>query len=425
MPEAYANIHADAAAMDRALDAGDGVVRFAPAWVPRAFCTPGRRIRLHPDDYYPFGHDRGGVDERWLASAVRADNGPRTGAFEGLSLVVSADGEVLLPFDEFVAHHKDQLIGNRLWSDHQKWPMYSKFFDNQAALPFHLHHTDEKAALVGKVGKPEAYYYSPHMNNHLGEQPVSFLGLQPGVSRDQLLQKLEAFGRGGDNRITDLSHGYRTQLGTGWDVPAGVLHAPASIATYEPQAACDVFCMCESWSNHREVDPGLIWKDVPEDRQGDLNFIVDLVEWDKNVDPAFTSNRFMQPYSTARSIADGERDYVEKWIVYRSESFSAKELRVRPGASVRIVDDEAYGFIAVQGSATIGRHDVQAATLIRFGQLSQDEFFVSVQAARDGLAITNRSATDDLVLLKHFGPGNPELAADGPRSGAAQESDGR
>ena len=50
---------------------------------PGRSARPGRRIRLHPDDYYPFGPDRGGVDERWLASAIRADNGPLTGAVRG------------------------------------------------------------------------------------------------------------------------------------------------------------------------------------------------------------------------------------------------------------------------------------------------------------------------------------------------------
>ncbi len=237
-------------------------MRLAPTWVPREFCTPGRRIRLHPDDYYPFGPGRGGVDERWLASAIRADNGPRTGPFEGLSLVVGPDGP-LIPFDEFVAHHGAALIGSRLWDQFGRWPMYSKFFDNQQALPFHFHQTDEDAARVGKVGKPEAYYYSPHMNHTLGDQPISFLGLQPETTRAQLRERLERFTQGGDNHITDLSRGYRTQLGTGWDIPVGVLHAPASVCTYEPQAASDVFCMCESWSNNREVPAELMWKDVP------------------------------------------------------------------------------------------------------------------------------------------------------------------
>jgi len=57
-------VNSTASAMDRAVDAGAGIVRLAPAWVPRAFCTPGRRIRLHPDDYFALGQNRGGIDER-------------------------------------------------------------------------------------------------------------------------------------------------------------------------------------------------------------------------------------------------------------------------------------------------------------------------------------------------------------------------
>jgi hypothetical protein len=394
--------------MDRALDAGAGIVRLAPTWVPRSFCTPGRRIRLHPDDYFPLGQNRGGIDERWLASPVRAENGPLTGPYEGLSLVVDPEG-ALLPFDEFVDHHKQQLVGERLWEAHHGWTMYSKFYDNLQPLPFHVHHTDEKAALVGKVGKPESYYYSPHMNNYLGDQSISFLGLQPGTTREQLKERLQRFAAGGDNRITDYSLGYRTQLGTGWDIPSGVLHAPASICTYEPQSASDVFCMCESWSNNREVPEELLWKDVPAEHHGDYDFVLDLLDWDKNTDPDFVGNRFMRPYETETSKAAGGSAYTETWIVFRSEAFSAKELTVKPGQTVTITEEDAYGAILVQGHGTFGSFDAAAATVLRYGQLSQDEFFVSAQAARAGVTISNRSATDDLVVLKHFGPGNVEL----------------
>jgi hypothetical protein len=54
--------------------------------------VPGRRIKLHPADYYAFGGDRGGIDERWFSSTTLADNGPKTGPNEGLSLVVFQDG---------------------------------------------------------------------------------------------------------------------------------------------------------------------------------------------------------------------------------------------------------------------------------------------------------------------------------------------
>lgn len=397
-----------ALAMDRALDHGGGILRLAPAWVPRAFCTPGQRIRLHPSDYYALGVNRGGIDERWLSSAVRADNGPLTGPFEGLSLVVDPQGG-LIPFDDFVSHHADSLIGSRLWNKHKKWPMYSKFFDNDQALPFHVHHRDEHAALVDKPGKPEAYYYSPHMNNHFGKHPVSFFGLLPTTTKDEFIERLSRFSKGGDNRITDLSVGYRTQLGTGWDIPGGVLHAPASICTYEPQAACDVFCMCESWSNNREVPEELMWKDVPDNRKGDLTFILELLDWERNVDPKFAITRRLIPYSTKQSLNDGEVEYVEKWVVFKSTYFSAKELTVRPGKTVTIKDQDAYGLIVVQGSGTLMNHEIAAATVIRFGDLTEDEFFVSESAARAGVKITNHGATTDLVILKHFGPGNVEL----------------
>ena len=49
--------------------------------------------------------------------------------------------------------------------------------------------------------------------------------------------------------------------------------------------------------------------------------------------------------------------------------------------------------------------------LIRFGQLTMDEFFVTEEAAREGVVISNPSRTDPIVMLKHFGPGNPDLPA--------------
>lgn len=47
--------------------------------------------------------------------------------------------------------------------------------------------------------------------------------------------------------------------------------------------------------------------------------------------------------------------------------------------------------------------------------MTEDEFFVSADAAREGVAIRNDSETENLVFLKHFGPGNPQapLGANG------------
>ncbi len=53
--------------------------------------------------------------------------------------------------------------------------------------------------------------------------------------------------------------------------------------------------------------------------------------------------------------------------------------------------------------------EIDSPALIRFGQLTMDEFFVTEEAARAGVVISNPSRTDPIVMLKHFGPGNPDL----------------
>ena len=404
------SITVNASSMDRALDAGLGIVALAPTWVPRAFCTPGRRVKLHPDDYFPFAQGRGGIDERWLSSTVHADNGPLTGEYEGVSLVVGSGGE-RMPFDAFVAHHGAALIGSRLWAEYQGWPMYSKFFDNQFPLPLHDHHRDQHAAALGKNGKPEAYYFPPQLNSHLGELGITFFGLNPGTTKAEVADCLARFAAGGDNRITDLSRGYRLRLGTGWNVAAGVLHAPASVLTYEPQRASDVACLCESWSNNREVASELLWKDVPADRQGDVEYIVELLDWERNTDPDFLTNNFMAPVETRASAASGD-DWAERWIVYLADEFSAKELTVQPGRTVTIKDTDAYGCVVVGGFGSMNGRTIASPSLIRYGALTEDEFYVSEAAARDGVTIANASGTEPLVILKHFGPGHGELTAD-------------
>lgn len=395
---------------ERALNQGKGIVRLAPNWVPRVFCVPGRRIKLHPDDYYALGGNRGGIDERWFSSTTPADNGPLTGKHEGLSFIVVEDGgkteQVLLR--DAVAELKGQLIGDRIWNEYQRWPMYSKFFDNKGALPHHIHHDDKHAGLVNQFGKPEAYYFPPQVNNHGGDFPYTFFGLQPGVTREQVKQALIDFVKG-DNKLTNLSIAYRLEPGTGWDVPPGVLHAPGSLCTYEPQKASDVFAMYQSLTGDQIVSEDLLWKDTPKDRKGDFDYLVDVIDWDLNVDPEFGKKRFMRPKPARPEKEMQAGGYIDNWICYKSTAFSAKELTVLPGSTVTIKDSAAYGCIVLQGHGKMGEWDIESPSLIRFGQLTADEFFVSEAAAKEGVVITNPSKTDPIVMLKHFGPDNPDL----------------
>ena len=394
---------------ERAMEYGKGILRLAPAWVPRSFCIPGRRLKLHPDDYYALGGERGGIDERWLASTIKADNGPLTGEEEGLSqvLVDSSETPERLLLRDVIEELGAAVIGERLWSEYQSWPMFAKFFDNKGGLPHHIHHDDAAAAFTGQLGKPEAYYFPAQLNNHGGDFPFTFFGLEPGTTRAQVGDALRAFAKG-DNKITSLSRAYRLDIATGWDVPPGLLHAPGSMCTYEPQRASDVFAMYQSLVGNSVVAEELLWKNTPPERMGDIDYLLDVINWDLNLDTELARNRFMRPAAVRCEEEMAAEGYHESWICYKSECFSAKELTVAPGQSVKIYDAAAYGLVNLQGHGRFGIWPIESPAMIRFGQLTYDEYFVSESAAREGVKIVNNSLSEPLVILKHFGPGNPE-----------------
>ena len=94
--------------------------------------------------------------------------------------------------------------------------------------------------------------------------------------------------------------------------------------------------------------------------------------------------------------------------MYSTGYYSAKELTVSPGRSATIHDAAAYGAIVVEGHGLVGKLEVETPSVIRYGQMTQDELFVTAAAAKRGVVVTNRSHKEDLVMLKHFGPGNPD-----------------
>jgi hypothetical protein len=337
-------------------------------------------------------------------------NGPLTGKNEGLSPIVFKDGntEKQILLKDAITELKGKVIGDRLWNKHKAWPMYSKFFDNMGPLPHHVHHNDEKAALIGQFGKPEAYYFPPQLNNHGGDFPYTFMGIAPGTTRAQIKECLMNFTKG-DNKITSYSQAYQLDPGTGWDVPPGLLHAPGSMCTYEPQKASDVFAMYQSLVNEAIIPEELLWNGTPKESIGDYEALLDVIDWELNLDPHLHQNRFMKPIPVKPLEEMQAAGYIDKWICYKSDAFSAKELTVLPGATVTIKDNAAYGIIMMQGRGKMGVWDIETPSLIRYGQLTNDEFFITEKAAMEGVKITNESTTDPIVMLKHFGPENPDL----------------
>jgi hypothetical protein len=128
------------------------------------------------------------------------------------------------------------------------------------------------------------------------------------------------------------------------------------------------------------------------------------------VDPNMMQHRFMAPKPVRNLDEMKAEGYVENWVCYKSDAFSAKELTVLPGQTVTIKDSAAYGIIVMQGRGTFGVWEIETPALIRYGQLTNDEFFISEKAAMEGVKIVNTSTTDPIVILKHFGPNNPDLS---------------
>jgi hypothetical protein len=388
------------AVLDRALDAGEGLLRLTPSWVPRSFLHPGKRIKLHPDDWYAYGAHRGGIDERWFASTTEAANEGRVW-HEGLSFC-QFEGERFLLLDA-VAEAGARLVGDAIFNRYKRWPVYSKFFDNMGPIPHHMHQRFADAKLVGQEGKPESYYFPPQLNNVDNSFAYTFMGLEPGTTKQQVRKCLEDWSKG-DNGILDLSRAYRLKRGTGWLIPPGVLHAPGSLCTYEPQWGSDVFGMYQSLVEGREVPWSLLVKDMPPEKHRDLDFIVGQLDWERNVDTHFKEHNYLEP------IIDGERSgdgYTDRWIVYGTidgqQLFSSKELTLEPGASCTLRDPGASGWITVQGCGRIGRLEIQTPAMIRFGADTEDEVFITHEAARRGVRVEN-TGSEPLVGLRYFGP---------------------
>jgi hypothetical protein len=170
----------------------------------------------------------------------------------------------------------------------------------------------------------------------------------------------------------------------------------------------------------REVPWSLLVKDMPKSKHKDIDFIVDQLDWDKNVDPKFKDHHYLEPVPVADTRKEG---WVDRWIVYGKvdgeQLFTAKELTVNPGVTAFVKDNGAYGLICVQGSGRINSEPLRSPKLIRFTELTEDEYFVTEDGAKSGVTFTNTSETEPMVILRYFGP---EVNPNAPAMGAYRKN---
>ena len=381
------------------LERGEGILHMIPTWVPRPFNRPGKRIRLYPDDYYAMGMKRGAIVERWFSSITKVET-PGAVKNEGMSYVnVDGNADHSILFRDFINRLGAELIGQALMDKYGTWPMYSKLYDYNEPLFHHVHHKEEACTKVGVLPKHEHYFFPKQYNNHLGLRPTTFFGFDPSVTKDEVKARLAMY-ETENNRILELSRAFQVELGTGWFTPAGVVHAPGSLCTYEPQWNSDVMAMWENVVGSGEVyDYHWLCGYLPKGKERDLDAIMDTIDWELKIMPDYRKKFFRPP--AADNHGDG---YTQNWICYGNDYVGAKELTVEPGKTVTIKDKAAYGCLLVQGRGKFGNFICESPTLIRYGQLTADEFFVSNKKASEGVTIKNVSPYEPLVILKHFGP---------------------
>ena len=386
------------------LENGKGVLHLAPTWVPRGFNEPGKRLRLHPDDLFAYGMDRGGICERWLGSVTVALNGPKTGETEGMSFVVSGEEtkEKVL-FADVVAELGSELLGDELMRRYGTWPTFAKLYDYDRPLFHHLHLTEEKASQIGRHGKPEAYFFPAQYNAYLGRFPVTYFGFDPSVTKEEVKECIRNYDTR-DNRITELSRAYRIKLDTGWYTPAGVIHAPASVVTYEPQWNSDVNTIMENVTMG-EVNPHNLLTDCqPEAEKDDIDALFNQIDWEESTRPDYKEKYYREP----KPLPETQEGLREEWVAYANEWVAAKRVTVAPGAKVVLKDAACYCALVIQGHGTFGDFACEAPGLLRFDQISGDEFFVAEFAAKGGIVIANKGVYEPLVILQNFANNNPE-----------------
>ena len=209
----------------------------------------------------------------------------------------------------------DVLLGADVMKREGGWNLLCKFFDNMGPIPHHMHQTDEFAKLVGQKGKPEAYYFPPQYNQIQNNFPHTYMGLEPGTTKDDIRRCLERWNQG-DNGILAYARAYRLVPGEGWQINPGILHAPGSLVTYEPQVNSDVFAMFQSEVEGRIVDWELLTKDVKPEFSKDIDYLISMLDWDANINPEFAKTNKTFPRAVKPEEEMKDQGYREVWVTY-------------------------------------------------------------------------------------------------------------
>jgi hypothetical protein len=168
----------------------------------------------------------------------------------------------------------------------------------------------------------------------------------------------------------------------------------------------------------------LLFRDLKERFRENLDLLVDeTLDWEENCvsEEDWVRNHYLEPVPVAGSQAPGVQD---RWVVYgnfsrnfRNESFSCKELRLKPGAEATVKDHGFTGAFVLAGSAVIrsDRHpDVHIGALPPFWRETavttyNNSLVWTADRAKRGVTLKNIHPSQDFVLIRSIAGGTKEM----------------
>ncbi len=374
----------------------DGVLPVRPAWVPKKFLCPGKRLGLAVEDY-DCG-ERGQIMERWLCSVTSHDS-PLAQEYEGESLLAIDDCDISLRNAIDVL---PEIVGIEYYQVHHGLDRLIKLFDYGVRLPFHIHQRQCDLDSQGKKSKDEAYHF---LDADPGPHPETFIGVHPYIVKEHLqneifLPILKEW-KANDAEVLKHSTAYYCTPGEGFLLNSGLLHAPGSVLTFEIQESSDVAGFFQPVVDGFVMDKRILLKDVAIEDQlawGPEEAALRQVDWEANINPNFYEQFHLFPRICEETRQD---DLYETWIFYGTPKFSGKRLILPPGRKFRSVQKGVHNLFCWKGEGDISGHCIKAGKLNR--ESCSDELLICHDRAVRGYDIIN-TGKENLVLYLIFGP---------------------
>lgn len=396
--------------LDECLNANGGVLQLIHRYAGRTFCTPGRRLRLHEESYYPDYMNGTGLDELWMGCTVPIvtgviDSRTQKAPFrEGESHVLTPDGQVI-SLQDLIASNPNAVMGEKVTEfsktlfGEATWPIVSKKFDNLNPIPDHLHWTKWEVYDINSFDNPGVSASHYH---------TTAMGLYSFVTKDQFLDCMKRFGQGEYNGIRHLAPHVMMQLDNGFVMPNGVLHSPTDLCTHELHVTMDEHFLAEDLTLDGRIGAADAFyacreEDYPRDRHEDWEYLVEKFDFAANQDPEFVQKN-ARPAIVAEEFTDNGVN--AKWIVYGDflgdQKCSILRLIVEPGAKTNFCPECPTLFHTNGGTGRVGKLEIKYHQDMILGKIYREIGFITQAALAAGGVEIENTGSDPLVLTFDF-----------------------